>query len=113
MHYVGTDMKISVENAEGNDQCLIQTPEWDFNWQRAYFFEGAVEDMPKIYLGDSLTMRCTYDNSLNNPFVRQALDAQGLEEPVDVVLGEETLDEMCLGVFALAVPKDLGELIGL
>lgn len=113
MHYVGTDMKISVENSEGDDQCLIQTPEWDFNWQRAYFFEGAVEDMPKIYLGDSLTMRCTYDNSLENPFVRQALDEQGLEEPVDVVLGEESLDEMCLGVFAVAVPKELAAVIGL
>jgi hypothetical protein len=26
MHYVGTDMKISVENSEGDDQCLIHTP---------------------------------------------------------------------------------------
>jgi hypothetical protein len=113
MHYVGTDMKITVEYAEGGDQCLVHTPEWDFNWQRAYFFEGAVEDMPKIHLGDSLTMRCTYDNSLENPFVREALDAQGLEEPLDVRLGEETLDEMCLGVFGVAVEKELAAVIGL
>lgn len=113
MHYVGTDMKITVEYADGGDQCLVQTPKWDFNWQRAYFFDGAVEDMPKLHLGDSLTMRCTYDNSLQNPFVREALDAQGYEEPLDVRLGEETLDEMCLGVFGVAVEKELAAVIGL
>lgn len=113
MHYVGTDMKITIESPEGDERCLVQTPNWDFNWQRAYFFEGEVDDMPEFHLGDSLTMRCTYDNSLENPFVREALDEQGLEEPVDVVLGDESLDEMCLGVFGVATPKEFKEAIGL
>jgi hypothetical protein len=30
------------------------------------------------------------------------LGEQGLDAPVDVYLGEETLDEMCLGVFGIA-----------
>lgn len=102
MHYVGTDMKLSVTH-DGAEQCLVQTPNWDFNWQRGYFYEGEVQDLPAIYPGDVLEMRCTYDNSLENPFVRDALEDQGLEEPVDVTLGEETLDEMCLGIVGVAV----------
>jgi hypothetical protein len=113
MHYVGTDMKITVETPTDEEQCLVQTPHWDFNWQRGYFFEGDVADLPTIHAGDTLTMRCTYDNSMENPFVREALDDQGLTEPMDVALGEETLDEMCLGVFGLAVPSQFAELFGL
>lgn len=105
MHYVGTEMKITSTSPNGDEQCLVHTPRWDFNWQRAYAFEGDVEELPVVHAGDTLTMRCTYDNSLGNPFVREALNAQGLSEPQDVVLGEETLDEMCLGVFGLALDK--------
>lgn len=113
MHYVGTDMKVTAENADGDEQCLVQTPRWDFNWQRGYFYEGAVQDLPIVHAGDSLTMRCTYDNSLDNPFVRDALADQGLTEPQDVSLGNETLDEMCLGVFGFAVEKRYADDLGL
>jgi hypothetical protein len=113
MHYVGTDMKITVETPSGDEQCFVQTPSWDFNWQRGYFFDGDVGNLPTIHAGDSLTMRCTYDNSLENPFVREALDDQGLTEPRDVALGDETLDEMCLGVFGLAVQSQYAEAFGL
>lgn len=111
MHYVGTDMKLSVTSPDDEEQCLLQTPEWDFNWQRGYFFEGEIEELPQLHPGDSLSMRCTYDNTLDNPFVREALDDQGLSEPTDVELGEETLDEMCLGIFGIAVDKDLASLL--
>ncbi|HEY6078073.1 MAG TPA: hypothetical protein VIW29_04685 [Polyangiaceae bacterium] len=52
--------------------------------------------------GDVIKLRCTYDNSLQNPFVSIALRGQGLSAPHDIVLGEETLDEMCLGIFGIA-----------
>jgi hypothetical protein len=38
---------------------------------------------------------------MQNAFVADALFEQGLTAPRDVVLGEETLDEMCLGVFGM------------
>jgi hypothetical protein len=44
-------------------------------------------------------MKCTYDNTLGNPKVVQALKEQGLSQPKDVSLGETTLDEMCLGAY--------------
>lgn len=104
MHYVGTDMLITLERG-GTSSCLVQTPEWDFNWQRGYFFDGPIGGFPKIYEDDELTMRCTYDNSLDNPHVRDALASQDLDAPVDVLLGEETLDEMCLGIFGILIPN--------
>jgi hypothetical protein len=83
------------------EECLLQTPQWDFSWQRFYTYDAEITDLPLLTGGDVLEMRCTYDNSLGNPFVRDALREQGMDAPRDVVLGEETLDEMCLGAFTL------------
>jgi len=107
MHYVGTDMKIDLVKDDADDECLIQTPNWDFNWQRVHDYDAPIEQLPTIDQGDSLRMRCTYDNSLNNPFVVDALAEQGLSEPSDVYLGDETLDEMCLGLFGILLPPGL------
>ncbi len=106
MHYVGTDMLVELrrDEEEGDqplEECLVQTPRWDFNWQRWYEYDAPIEDLPVFNDGDTLWMQCRYDNSLDNPFVADALVEQGLEEPVDVYLGEETLDEMCLAVVGL------------
>lgn len=103
MHWVGVDMKIVLRHLDGSEECLVQTPAWDFNWQRWYDYDGVLSELPRVEMGETLIMRCTYDNSLDNPFVREALAEQGLTEPVDVRLGDETLDEMCLAVLGLTV----------
>ena len=106
MHYVGTDMRIGITRAapgaEPADECLLQTPNWDFNWQRGYLYDVPIAEAPTARGGDTINLRCTYDNSMQNPFVAQALQQQGLTAPRDVLLGEATLDEMCLGVFGIA-----------
>ncbi len=107
MHYVGTDMVIGVQHKdpqpdEDAAECLLQTPRWDFQWQRLYSYDADLDKVPRVRLGDTVYLRCTYNNSMSNPFVVKALGEQGLSEPKDVVLGEETLDEMCLGVFGVA-----------
>ncbi|HVY29374.1 MAG TPA: hypothetical protein VHB79_22600 [Polyangiaceae bacterium] len=107
MHYVGTNMRIAVKRSspvgdEPADECLLDTPKWDFNWQRGYAFDVPIEQAPAVRAGDIVELRCDYDNSMNNPYVQKALAEQGLQEPRDVPLGEETLDEMCLGVFGIA-----------
>jgi hypothetical protein len=103
MHYVGRDMKIEIEHADGSTECLLQTPKWDFDWQRVYYYDTELASAPIIRPGDVLRLRCTYDNSMDNEAVRNALDEQGLDAPVDVKLGEATLDEMCLGAFGFAI----------
>jgi hypothetical protein len=109
MHYVGTDMRFSIERAAPGDQpaeeCLVRTPAWDFNWQRFYEYDLAIDQLPTATAGDVIRARCTYDNTLGNPFVRAALEARGLAEPVDVRLGEQTLDEMCLGALGILLPN--------
>jgi hypothetical protein len=106
MHYVGTDMRIGITRAvpgdEPAEECLLQTPSWDFNWQRGYLFDTPIAQAPTAKTGDVFDLRCTYDNSMQNRFVQAALAEQGLPAPRDVVLGEETLDEMCLGIFGIA-----------
>lgn len=113
MHYVGRDMKIEIDRSERmlgapsdepQKECLIQTPAWDFNWQRGYAFDAPLAKAPTVSRGDVLSFRCTYDNSMNNPHVVRALEEVGLKEPRDVHLGEMTLDEMCLGAFGVAYP---------
>ena len=108
MHYVGTDMKFWVEHADAEasgeaETCLVQTPAWDFDWQRGYNYDVDILDAPVLRNRDTLWMRCTYDNTLANPGVQRALAEQGLDAPVDVYLGETTLDEMCLGVVGFIV----------
>ena len=108
MHHVGTDMRISIERpqpapGEPGEECLLQTPRWDFQWQRGYHYDAPLDDLPRARPGDTVALRCTYDNSLANPAVVRALAEQGLDAPTDVHLGESTLDEMCLGVFGVAV----------
>jgi hypothetical protein len=108
MHYVGTDMLIGVDRAQPepgtniDEECLIQTPHYSFEWQRGYRYDAPLDEVPTVRPGDVLYLRCDYDNSMSNPYVVDALAEQGLDAPIDVYLGEETLDEMCLGVFGIA-----------
>ena len=106
MHLLGVDMTVEVERASpvGDEpvrECLVQTPAWDFNWQRLYNYDVPVEELPVVRGGDTLVLECTYNNSLSNPFLAEELRNQGAEDPVDVLLGESTLEEMCLAVLGV------------
>lgn len=106
MHWLGKDMKVEIERGSERpgqplNECLLQTPKYDFNWQRGYPYDAAIDALPTLAPGDKLKMTCTYDNSTDNPYVVKALTEKKMSAPVDVRLGEETLDEMCLGAFVL------------
>jgi len=103
MHKVGVDMKTSVIRAGGQEECLLQTPAWDFNWQRLYAYDVPIEQAFQVLGGDQVRVRCTYDNSLANPSVVEMLQEQGLSEPYEVSLGEGTFDEMCIVGLGVAV----------
>ncbi len=103
MHRVGVDMKTDVIRAGGETECLVHTPNWDYNWQRLYEIDAPIEDTILAEPGDTVRLRCTYDNSLANPGVAQALNEVGLDEPQVVVAGDGTLDEMCVAGIGFAV----------
>lgn len=100
MHIVGVDEKIEIERAAGSPspsaECLLHEPQWNFSWQRGYAYDTALDSLPTIGPGDKLKIRCTYDNTLNNQALVGGLKEQNLSAPVDVTLGESTLEEMCL-----------------
>jgi mono/diheme cytochrome c family protein len=108
MHYVGTDMLVSVDrpnpqNGEPAKECLVQTPKWDFNWQQTYVYDAPIENLPTLREGDVLNFRCIYNNTMDNPFLKRALLEEHLTAPKDIVLGENTLDEMCVSAFSALV----------
>ena len=102
MHYIGVDQLTQVERSDGSQECLLHTPRWDFDWQRVYEYVGELTDMPRVRGGETLSIRCTYDNTMDNPFVRRALAEQGLDAPVDVYLGDGSLEEMCIVALGFA-----------
>jgi len=95
MHWVGVDMKVSVRKAGGEEVCLLHVPRYDFDWQRFYAYDSTAP-LPLIEAGDALVIRCTYDNTLDNERLREALLEEGLDAPGPVGLGPNSLDEMCL-----------------
>jgi hypothetical protein len=102
MHKVGVDMKTSIIR-DGEELCLVQTPNWDYGWQRLYEYDSPIDEVFQLLPGDVVRVRCTFDNSRGNPAVVEALSEVGLDEPQDVSVGEGTLDEMCLSGIGVAV----------
>jgi hypothetical protein len=87
MHTLGTATRTRIESDDTDLSCLIDIPNWDFNWQGFYVFDQPVT-LPS---GTSVTVECEYDNSPDNQ--------QGDQMPRDVRWGEGTFDEMCITYF--------------
>ena len=98
MHQLGTEIRATLVKADGSEQCLVEIPRWDFNWQQFYRFEESAA-LP-YGLGDSVRLECVYDNSAAN----QAVIGGVRQEPRDVRWGENTTDEMCLNYVILRTP---------
>lgn len=75
MHTLGRSMR--VELAGSSNECLLDVPRWDFNWQLAYWLDRPVTIRPT----DSATITCTYNT---------------MERDETVTWGDGTQDEMCL-----------------
>lgn len=82
MHTLGVSGSIKVEHAAGGNDCALDIPRWDFNWQGSYQLTAPITVQP----GDKLTLECKWDNSAGD---------------APVYWGEGTGDEMCLGVVYL------------
>jgi hypothetical protein len=91
MHLLGTSATARIQRADGTEECLADTPRWDFSWQGGVGFKEPAILNP----GDRLGLECHWDNSMAN---QPIIDGQRIT-PSDVFWGEGTLEEMCLGVF--------------
>lgn len=98
MHTLGTDIRGTILRSEKTQECLLDIPDWDFQWQMQYRLPE--NDYAIIKPGDSFKLDCVYDNSAaNQPMV------DGVpREPQDVAWGEGTYDEMCLMYLGTITP---------
>ena len=90
MHVHGVSISVSVTQADG-ETMVIDIPRWDFHWQTGYDLARPLVVKP----GDTVHLRCTYDNSPEN---QPVINGQ-LQAPKDLHWGEATSDEMCLAFF--------------
>jgi len=105
MHYLGAEMKVEHIAAEtGEETCMVHTPRFRFDWQTQYEYDGDLDELPGINPGDTLRIKCFYNNSPSNPFFDDHLAGAGRDEAGSVYWGEETADEMCMAMVGLITP---------
>lgn len=96
-HLLGQDWEVYAISPRGDTTRMLQIPEWDFNWQGAYFFKQYIVLEP----GSEIHAFATYDNTTDNPFNPN-------NPPQFVTWGEGTADEMFYLPF-MYVPYKAGD----
>ncbi|MCX4247365.1 monooxygenase [Paraliomyxa miuraensis] len=98
MHLFGTRGRLTVrDSGGGNEQCMLDVPEWDFDWQSSYALA-----QPITWTADQeLHLQCWWDNSAENQPVVDGIQL----DPVDRNWGDGTLDEMCLGILYVSAAE--------
>lgn len=94
MHQLGTRGELSLIRADGTRECLLRIDDWRFEWQETYLLKTPIVMQP----GDQLYLECHYDNTAGHQIV---VDGER-REPGDVVWGDRSEDEMCIGNFLIS-----------
>lgn len=108
MHLVGTHISSHIvrpaaRGANPANECLANGA-WNFDWQRTYIYDAPIDSLPSLEVGDKIEVSCKWNNTIENPFVQRMLHDSNLPpQPIDITLGEQTTNEMCLEIFGLAV----------
>ncbi len=98
MHLLGREMHTRILRTDGSSDCVTRVNDWDFNWQRSYFYKEELQ--PTLDLHDSVEITCVYDNSAAN---QPVVDGEQID-PRNVTWGDGTFDEMCLNFLILETP---------
>ncbi len=94
MHLLGTDIYVDADTGNG-EMCLIDVPDWDFDWQGFYLYEEPIELASPV----TTHLTCGFDNSASNQPPGRT--------PEDVYWGDGTYDEMCLVYFIIDRPPGM------
>jgi hypothetical protein len=94
MHLLGRKMHVTATLPNGNEKCLINVDDWDFNWQGMYQYKDPIA----IPVNTKLALEAYYDNSgsWRNPN----------DPPKAVSWGEQTTDEMCIAFIGFTVDAE-------
>lgn len=94
MHLRGKSFRYEMSLPDGSKEILLDVPHYDFNWQTAY----KLNEPRTIPQGAKLMAYASFDNSSNN--------LANPDPSKTVTWGEQSWEEMFLGYFDLAVPKN-------
>jgi len=95
MHLLGKKIKVELTKPGASaPDCLIDIPNWDFNWQGTYLYANPIA----LTGGSRLKLTCNFDNSTDNPLNPN-------NPPKTVRWGEETTDEMALAFIGFTLDQ--------
>jgi hypothetical protein len=94
MHNLGKSGYMYLKRANGERKCIMKINQWDFHWQIGVRLKMPITVQP----GDQIEMECRFDNSE----AHQAVINGVKQTPRNVTWGENTSDEMCLGLLLWA-----------
>jgi peroxiredoxin/mono/diheme cytochrome c family protein len=94
MHLRGKDFNYEVTYPDGRKETIMDMPRYDFNWQTSYVFTEPL----KLPGGTKLHCTAHFDNSEDNP--------ANPDSSKPVKWGDQTWEEMMIGWFDIAVPKE-------
>ena len=98
MHLRGRSFRYDAILPNGRRETLLDIPQYDFNWQHNYIL---AEPKP-LPAGTEIQCTATFDNSANNP--------ANPNPSATVRWGDQTWDEMMIGIFAVArTDQDLSQ----
>jgi hypothetical protein len=106
MHYAGVEARLTLTRSnpapdQPAEACLLHVPAWSFDWQMFYPYNDPSGAFVDVRVDDLLTLQCTYDNTLENTRLRDALEAEGVDDVVALPLSEGTLSEMCASLLGV------------
>ena len=94
MHVRGKSFRFEAEYPDGTREVLLDVPRYDFNWQLRYILSE-----PKLIpKGTLLHTTAHYDNSAENP--------ANPDPTREVTFGEQTWDEMMIGIYSSIDPAE-------
>ncbi len=102
LHLLASAVKVEVirQNDEEPNVCLVDIPDWDFNWQQEYRFRD--DEWVDVNPRDSIELTCVFDNSPEN---QPVIDGER-QQPRAIDWGEKSSDEMCLNFLVVMQDYD-------
>ena len=94
MHLRGKSFRYELTLPDGTKETLLDVPHYDFNWQTAY----RLPEPRLIPRGSRIQSFATFDNSANN--------VANPDPSKTVKWGDQSWEEMLLGYFDVAVPRN-------
>lgn len=87
MHLRGKSYRYDIIDTDGNEETVLDIPQYDFNWQAQYHLEEPIH----VKAGSKLRLTAHYDNSTKNPY--------NPDPSHKIVWGDQTWEEMMIGWF--------------